>query len=171
MEHVYNGKTLCDLQNAKEKFIVLNENDWKLDVESKPKLRTYVKFKRNLLLEDYITHYTSKRCRSLVAQFRLGILPIHIETGRFTKTPLNERICKICDLNEIEDEYHFLLSCPKYITPRETLYNSSRKLIPNIKELNTQEKFINIVQLCPKYLANYLVTSLEIRNSILYVSK
>ncbi len=47
------------------------------------KLRTYVKLKENICTKDYVKHCTSRRKRSLMAQFIIGILPLHIETGRF----------------------------------------------------------------------------------------
>ena len=51
-------------------------------------------------------------------KFRLGILPLHIETGRYTNTPIDQRICKICDFGEIENEYHFIMTCPEYESAR-----------------------------------------------------
>ena len=54
--------------------------------------------------------------RKALAKFRLGVLQIRIETGRYErpkKGPL-ERICKQCNLNVPEDEKHFLLHCPKH---------------------------------------------------------
>ena len=43
-----------------------------------------------------------------------------IETGRYSKskTPHNERFCKFCK-DQVEDESHFLLKCPKYIILRQ----------------------------------------------------
>ncbi len=48
----------------------------------------------------------SRQQRSLIAQLRLAILPIHIETGKFRGTQLDERICQLCDTQEVEDEIH-----------------------------------------------------------------
>jgi hypothetical protein len=41
----------------------------------------------------------------------MGILPLAIETGRFTSqiTPIENRICKFCNQNQIEDEKHFFV--------------------------------------------------------------
>ncbi len=57
--------------------------EWKHLLSTKPKLRTYVKLKENICTEDYFKHCTSRGQRPLMAQFRIGILPLHIETGRF----------------------------------------------------------------------------------------
>ncbi len=61
----------------------------------------------------------SRPQRSLIAQLRLGILPIHIETGTFRGTQLDDRICQLCDTQEVEDENHFVCKC--------NLYNNLRK--------------------------------------------
>ena len=39
-----------------------------------------------------------------MSQFRLGILPLEIEVGRFRDVPLPNRICSMCDGNAVEDE-------------------------------------------------------------------
>ena len=65
----------------------------------------------------------SKSQRSLCAQFRSGILPLHVETGRYTGTELDQRLCGYCELGEVEDETHFLLYCPFYHDLRKTLFD------------------------------------------------
>ena len=74
--------------------------------------------------ETYIIKCIRRR-RSLMSQFRTGILPLEIETERYVpnlyktlknnrKRTANERLCKLCRLNVIENEYHFLCNCPVY---------------------------------------------------------
>ncbi len=55
-----------------------------------------------------------KSQRSLCAQIRCGILPFHIETGRYRGVAEDDRICEYCVLNEVENEIHFILYCPLY---------------------------------------------------------
>ena len=43
-----------------------------------------------------------------------------IEIGRYKNLETEERLCKLCITQKIEDEYHFLIDCP--------IYNSSRKI-------------------------------------------
>ena len=47
----------------------------------------------------------------MVTKLKIGILPLAVKTGRFTDTPLEYRICQICEDKLLEDEYHFLLYC------------------------------------------------------------
>ncbi len=46
------------------------------------------------------------RQRSYLAQLRCGILPLHIETGRWYGVKEENRLCKACNNNQIENEYH-----------------------------------------------------------------
>ena len=49
----------------------------------------------------------SRQTRSLFDQFRHGILPLKIETGRFKNLYIEERICELCELEVVESEYIF----------------------------------------------------------------
>ena len=71
-------------------------------------MSTYVTYETEFGLEAYISSNMSRQIRSLMAQFLLGILPITVETGTFRNISLQDRKCTICDLNEVEDEKHFL---------------------------------------------------------------
>ena len=73
-------------------------------VPKKTKLSTYCLFKETMGIENYIKYNLSSSERSAMAQFRFGILPLNIETGRFRNQALEERLCTLCEFNEIEDE-------------------------------------------------------------------
>ena len=53
----------------------------------------------------------SRRQRSLVTKFKVGVLPLAIEVGRYKDVPLEKRLCCICKDKVLEDEFHFLLYC------------------------------------------------------------
>ena len=57
-------------------------------------------------------NFDKRRC---LAKFRIGSHKLKIETGRLTRplTPLENRVCDHC-FTTIEDEFHFLMQCPKY---------------------------------------------------------
>ena len=101
--------------------------EWSNTVGYKPKLRNYVKFKQSIYVEDYVVSNISRSQRSLLAQFCMGILPLYIETGRYFRKVPSERLCLLCDQSAIEDEHHFLLSCPFYNVELANLC----KLIPS----------------------------------------
>ena len=55
--------------------------------------------KETLRVENHVLYNLSTSERSAMAQFRFGILPLNIETGRFQNQPIEQRICKLCELN------------------------------------------------------------------------
>ena len=74
-------------------------------------------------LEKYITCNLPRIHRSLLAQFRAGILPINVEIGRLRNVPLEDRFCKLCNSvkNDIEDEFNVLCVCNAYNDIRTSL--------------------------------------------------
>ncbi len=72
-------------------------------------LRIYKNFKRELSVEHYVKAPLSRGERSAMAKFRMGFAPIKLETGRYTRTLEDERLCVLCKLNEIESEEHVLI--------------------------------------------------------------
>ena len=59
---------------------------WSNEIHNKPKLRTYVQIKDTFEPEPYVLSNISHQRRSLLAQIRLGILPIKyklVELGVF----------------------------------------------------------------------------------------
>jgi hypothetical protein len=91
------------------------------------KLRTYRIFKK-----DCTPDIISRSNRRNLTRLRCGVLPLHVETGRFNRpsTPLPDRLCQFCD--KIEDELHFLLHCPFYDDLRYSLLS---KFHPNNNDI------------------------------------
>ena len=102
---------MCDISYARNILFNNYAETWHASVMSKPKLRIYREFKTNYRLENYIALNFSRQERSYLAQFRCDILP---ETGCFRNEALSERKCTFCDQESVEDEFHFILHCPKY---------------------------------------------------------
>ena len=94
---VFNSKLPVCMVNLSNSFLENTENEWKINVSSKPKLRLYSKFKDNFKTDDYVLSLMPRYERSLLAQLRMGILPLRVETGRFVNESLNERICTLCE--------------------------------------------------------------------------
>ena len=110
---------------------------------NKPNLRTHILFIGDLHLKDYVKYHMHKRHRSLFAQFRL--------TGRYDKTPVANIICKVCDYNALEDEFHFLMQCSRHTEFREVLYNKSSNLIENFFSYSDNETFVLLCKYSHKW--------------------
>ncbi len=71
------------------------------------KLRTYKNFKWELSVAHYVKVPLWRGERSAMAKFRSGVAPIKLEMGCYTRTPDDERLCVLCQVNEIESEEHY----------------------------------------------------------------
>ena len=114
-------QNIVNLKIVKSKLFNLAEKEWRADVKSKPKLRTYKILKTDLQPAIYLQSFMPKFKRSLFAQFRTGVLPLCIETGRYhltkdskskayRKLNVEEQTCLVCNMNSVEDEIHFFMS-------------------------------------------------------------
>ncbi len=143
---VFNDKRSCNIEQTQMKYINVVNDEWKTNVYIKPKLRTYVLFKENYCTENYVKYFMSHQQRSLIAQLRLGILPIHTETGRFRGAQLDERICQLCDTQEVEDEIHSVCKYNLYNDLRKTMYRTVEHKHTNFYMYDNKDKFIFLVQ-------------------------
>lgn len=110
MSTCFLNREVCNLNLAEIKLQQKFVNDWHNELQSVSKLRTYRSFKRDFNLEKYVTMDIPKPHRSVLAQFRCGVSPIGIETGRFRGEEVNDRLCIICSVEAIEDELHFFIT-------------------------------------------------------------
>ena len=163
---VFEDKEICDIKTVQSRLVDKRNYVWKESLPQKPKLRTYVKFKENIYTESYVKNCVHRRRRSLLAQFRLGILPLHIETGRFRGKSLEERVCLLCGNGDIENEIHFVCSCSIYNNLRRELY--SKLTNDGFVTLSDEEKCIFLVQNHWKDLSLYIEYAWEKRTKLLY---
>ena len=133
-------------------------------------------FKEKYCPELYLTKCMSRRRRSLMSQLRAGILPIEIEKGRYTpifdktikknrKREAKERVCKLCNLNAIEDEFHFICICPLFVIPRTALFAKLRITFNDFPSLSLPEQFIYLMTHCQIEISRYLAEIWSIRQT------
>ena len=99
----YESVSMCDFNSVQNKIHSLGVRNWEEEIIIKPKLKTYITFINTFGTESFITNNISRRKRSLRRRFRSGILPIHVETGRFRNLPVDIRVCEICRNGKVED--------------------------------------------------------------------
>ena len=75
----------------------------------------YKCFKLDFCLENYLQYNFNT---NILTKLRSGSLKLYLETSRYDNIPRDNRICRCCKMNNIEDEYHFVLICPAYRTFR-----------------------------------------------------
>lgn len=106
------------------------------------KLRTYNKFKVAFGREPYLDIVVSKKLRSSLARLRTSSHKLHIETGRYLKKELHQRVCEMCNAGEVEDEQHFLTTCTAFSEERKVLYQTVLNHCSNFGNLNKENQMI-----------------------------
>ena len=169
---------LLELSNVRRQTVLplfeksLLEKDielWKKELNNQTKLRVYRMFKTTLVSENYVNIKLPYYLRSILAQYRGGVLPLKIETGRFTDIPVHKRLCIFCNTNKVEDEIHFMFECAMYLKLRMVLYQHVFKLYPDFHNCSITEKLV--IVLTDKRVitktATYLYTAFNLRKQAL----
>ncbi len=107
MQEDFVMKKVCYFNNVESKCIELDQSEWLNSIPLKPKLRIYKNYKMEMK-KDYVKYCLNRKRHSIISQFRIGILPLHIETGRFRNGKEDERKCHVCNNEDIENEFHFV---------------------------------------------------------------
>ena len=135
------------LEKFKYKITQKFLNFWKKEINSKigTKLDFYKSIKKQFSFEKYLD-IVGKEYRIPITFIRLSNHNFTREKLRYQNVKREERICHICDLNEVGNEMHYLAKC------RNTNIENLRNLfITNIKEIQPQfEQFdcMNIMKYC-----------------------
>ena len=107
------------------------------DSAKKPKLRTYKLFKSAFCVEPYLLCRGSHLVTAM-ARLRMSSHDLRIERGRYDKpiTPSHKRTCRRCNIAEVDDEKHFILSCCNFTLHRESLLSVCKVIIPHFNSNN-----------------------------------
>ena len=108
------------------------------------KLRTYIKFKFDHSLEQYLFYIPDTRWIKALSKLKISSHMLKIKRGRHVKPqkiPLEQRTCQGCTLNSVDDEIHFLITCSYFATQRTSLLAESKLLNSEFDSLSNDDKF------------------------------
>lgn len=116
------------------------------DSDNNPKLRTYKLFKKSFTTENYVLQASNVSLRRQFTKLRLSCHSLRVETGRHChpKIPAEQRYCDICKSKTVEDEFHFIMSCPVYNNERTEFLNKLCSM-STIDTLSEFDKFLFIM--------------------------
>jgi len=96
----------------------------------------------------------------MITRLRLSAHNLCTATERYRNIERSQRLCLNCELVEVEDEYHFVLICPKYIEIRKKYIKkfyyirpSMFKFIALINVHNIKKLIIIYITMLGKYLS------------------
>ena len=76
-----------------------------------------------------------KSHRRMLMMLRGRSAPLQIETGRWKGVPREERLCRECGMNEVEDCDHWLLRCSRWDIERRHLLANVQQRLPNFASI------------------------------------
>ena len=154
-----------NIDYAKSVLIDSDRDEWDNRRYKSDKLRYYNLYKYDKTCADYVKMNVSKYQRSVFAQFRCGILPLEIEVGRYKNIDLKERLCKLCNLNQVEDEIHFLCDCLIYSIERNALFHQAYPSNSLFSEFDSLEKFVYLMSNHERAVLNFVNNAFKKRQS------
>ena len=123
------------------------DNIWKHDINLSTKASSFLSYKLNNGLEKYTWSIKNKKHRTSLSRLRLSSHQLMIEKGRHHKPiiPRTDRICPLCN-NGVEDECHFITTCPIYQADRKELFDVAENLTKFFKTIpSNNQKFIYLM--------------------------
>ena len=103
--------------------------------------------------------------RQEITKFRISNHRLNIEVGRYKNVVRPLRFCTLCDHNDIEDEFHFILICPFYSDIRKMYIKQYIYQKPSMFKLVNLLSTQNVKELC--ILGKFLMKATLARNSVM----
>jgi len=102
------------------------------------KLRTYRLFKETFCFEEYLDNIKCKSHRHSLTKVRISAHKLEIERGRYKRppVPLDDRLCKKCTANAVEDEFHiFVCDAYSHLRQKYDVYiDNKEKFVTHMKD-------------------------------------
>ena len=133
-------------------------------IDNASTLILYKSFKTTYGYEKYLD-VLPIRLRITLSQLRLASHKLRIETGRYgqNRTERHQRLCTICNRQDIEDEYHLIMICEKYQTLRLKYIKPYYYRNPSVYKFIELMSSNNTTVL--KALSNYVYEALALRKT------
>ena len=112
----------------------MHKQDWHSQVSNSRKVCTYYSVKSCFGYEKYLDVLNIRKFRFVYVSFRTSSHDLEIEKGRYNDIPRDRRLCKVCQIECIEDEYHFLLVCDFYDVLRSQYIPQKYIINPNVNK-------------------------------------
>ena len=117
------------MKTFKQRLIDCCKQDWCTAIAESGKERHYRFIMPALQVANYINYDIPLKFRISLSKLKCSEHNLNVETGRHSGIPYEQRLCILCNKHEIEDELHFIMSCP--------VYNQIRSVfLPNIDTEN-----------------------------------
>ena len=131
-------------------------------IRSSSSLSLFKELNTTYEIAPYLKLLCLDKRRAALAKLRLSSHSLAIETGRHSGIPRENRKCSVCDLNDIEDEYHFIIICPFYRDLRKDYIPNYYVRRPSMQKFIDLLKSTSVKKL--KNLATFVIKATKLRN-------
>lgn len=162
-QRVVNEKAF--VSEFRQRLVDMETQTWRSQVATFGALRTYKLVKCDLKLEPYLN--SNVKDLQLYTRLRGGLLPILVNEGRWRTPKINfeDRICTLCNRNEVENEEHVLISCPALSSFRAVLRVKCRNVCSfDFRNLVASQNATVVRAVC-----KFLKSVIEFREEILSI--
>ena len=138
MSNIWREQLILNKDFSKETKWIMNIKTRLKDISSQEIINTFetnhgkltflAQTKKTHKFESYLNINNFEHWRA-IAKIRTSSHRLEIETGRWRNIPRNQRYCKNCIKQSIEDENHFLFECQLYQNERKEFYNTTKSKI------------------------------------------
>ena len=121
-------------------------------------------YSRKFRIRKVSFYKTNKKYTTSLTRFRLSSHELLIEKERHLHIKREDRLCKYCNMNMVENEHHFLLVCPKYANLRKqylTNYYCRWPSVEKFKNLMSSKSQHNLIN-----LSKYVYFASELRSKV-----
>ena len=125
------------------------------------KLALLNEIKNTHKFETYLNIHNRENRRA-ITKIRTSSHKLEIETGRWNNVNRDLRICKNCNLHEVENETHFLFECRMHVTERKLFYDTIKTKmnidlstsLPDVDKLKTlfSSEDLSVLNALGKYI-------------------
>ena len=107
--------------------------EWNSMITSMSSCILYKSYKQDLSLENYLLLLDSTD-RINICRFRCRNIKIPVVALSYANIniPYENRICTICNMNEVGDEFHYIFKCPVFHSDRNKYLSNYYKRNPNM---------------------------------------
>ena len=107
-----NDKQLFSI--IKQRFYDVQKQEILSDIGNAAKGELYQHLIDNFCMQYYLVKPIPNFLKKCIARYRTSSHNLNIELGRQRNENRENRLCTLCNLGDIEDEFHFILKCPKF---------------------------------------------------------
>jgi hypothetical protein len=141
---------------------------WKTRIEDRnreKKLHVYAQVKQHLQIDPYMD-LPSFRDRQRITKFITSNHCLEVEKGRHENKPRDQRVCRACTLNHIEDEEHFLLHCDAYNDLRQAHFTTQSQNGDQEQHQQPIQQLLASYEHEPQVISQFLKNAFDLRDKL-----